>query len=145
MDGRQPVMNAKATSVHWYRAACRLVLIHINVGDDEECSKAQVLVDPNHGEHMERARVFTVERRAQRMHEMLAQLDVDSSVLTRLNGGKAYSQARPRCLFCGTSDKCFRWLDQAADPVKNRPAFCLNLALFQACNRANDEQSEKTG
>lgn len=76
-----------------------------------------------------------VERRALRMHEMMARLDVDPSVLARLREGDAYMQARSRCLFCGTSDTCLRWL---ASPVQRdqRPEFCPNRRLFEACKRA---------
>lgn len=75
-----------------------------------------------------------VERQARRMHEMMERINVDPRVLTRLRGGDAYAQARATCLFCGSCDKCLRWLD---DPAKSgtRPEFCPNLSLFEACRR----------
>lgn len=75
-----------------------------------------------------------VERQATRLHQMMHRLDVDPSALARLRDGDAYTQARNRCLFCGTSDKCLRWLDQ---PVRKgqRPEFCPSLRLFEACKR----------
>jgi hypothetical protein len=75
-----------------------------------------------------------VERQACRMHEMMERLEVDPGALARLRAGEVYAEARTRCLFCGTSDKCLRWL---ADPrsVGERPVFCPNLALFDACRR----------
>jgi hypothetical protein len=74
-----------------------------------------------------------VEHRARRMHEMMQRLGVDIGVLARLRRGDAYAEARSRCLFCGTSDKCLRWLEQSGD--RKRPEFCPNLTLFEACKR----------
>lgn len=74
------------------------------------------------------------ERQARRMHEMMRQLNVDPRMLTRLRSGDAYAEARNRCLFCGTSDKCLRWLDQPSRS-RMRPEFCPNLSLFEACKR----------
>ena len=75
-----------------------------------------------------------VERRARRLHEMIERLDVDPVVLARLRQGEAYTEARTRCLLCGTSDKCLRWLEQEGTASK-RPDFCPNLALLEACQR----------
>jgi hypothetical protein len=83
---------------------------------------------------MERVGVLRVERRAWRMHELIDALEVDRGKLVRLDGGTAYAQARKRCLFCGTSDKCLRWLGQARLPASS-PTFCPNLKLFEACAR----------
>jgi hypothetical protein len=75
-----------------------------------------------------------VERQARRMHEVMRRMDVDAGRLARLRGGEAYAEARTRCLFCGTSEKCLRWLD---DPTQagRRPEFCPNLSLLEACKR----------
>ena len=75
-----------------------------------------------------------VERQARRMHDMMRRLDVDPAALVRLRQGEAYAQARSRCLSCGTSDKCLRWLDESPQAGK-RPDFCPNLSLFDACKR----------
>lgn len=71
-----------------------------------------------------------VERQARRMHEMMRRLDVDAGRLVRVRTGDAYAEARRRCLFCGTSDMCLRWLD---DPTRSsvNPEFCPNLPLFE--------------
>jgi uncharacterized protein DUF6455 len=74
-----------------------------------------------------------VENRARRMHEMIKRLGVDVGFLTRLRRGDAYAEARSRCLFCGTSDKCLRWLELSGEG--KRPEFCPNLTLFEACKR----------
>ena len=52
-----------------------------------------------------------VERQATRMHDMMERLDVDGAALARADKGDVYMQARTRCLTCGTSDKCLRWLE----------------------------------
>jgi hypothetical protein len=78
--------------------------------------------------------VLRVERRARRMHEVMDRLEVDRGVLARVDAGAAYAQARTRCLFCGTSDQCLRWLDQPAQ-AGSRPGFCPNLRLLEACRR----------
>jgi hypothetical protein len=75
-----------------------------------------------------------VERQARRMHDMMERLDVDPVALARLRHGNAYAEARTRCLFCGTSDKCLRWLDDP-EPLRTRPEFCPNLSLFESCKR----------
>jgi hypothetical protein len=75
-----------------------------------------------------------VERRATRMHEMMKRLDVDPRVLGGRRHGDAYAKARSHCFFCGTSDKCLRWLDGSA-PARRKPTFCPNLSLFEACRR----------
>jgi hypothetical protein len=77
------------------------------------------------------------------MHEMMARLDVDPGVLVRLKGGMAYSEARARCLFCGTSDKCLRWLDEQNRAMKD-PSFCPNLPLFQVCKKPGDREMDDT-
>ena len=75
-----------------------------------------------------------VERQARRLHEMMERLDVDPRQLVRLRAGDAYAEARATCLFCGTSNKCLRWLDDLRQAGK-RPEFCPNLSLFEACKR----------
>jgi hypothetical protein len=80
-----------------------------------------------------------VENRARRMHEIMQRLGVDAGVLARLRRGDAYADARSRCLFCGTSDKCLRWLAQAGEG--KRPEFCPNLTLFEACKRTGSAYS----
>lgn len=79
--------------------------------------------------------ILRVERRARRMHEMADRLEVDRRALARLRNGAAYAEARSRCLFCGTSDTCLRWLDDTGCMGK-RPTFCPNLQLFEACKLA---------
>ena len=75
-----------------------------------------------------------VERRASRMLDMMERLDVDVAALARLRGGDAYAEARARCLMCGTSDLCLRWLDGEL-PAQSRPTFCPSLSLFDGCKR----------
>jgi Family of unknown function (DUF6455) len=78
--------------------------------------------------------VRRVERQARRMHDMMRRLDVDAAALARLRQGDAYAEARSRCLSCGTSDKCLRWLDEPPRSDR-RPDFCPNVSLFDACKR----------
>jgi hypothetical protein len=75
-----------------------------------------------------------VERRALRMHEMMQRLEVDPAKLARLRGGDAYAEARTACLSCRASDRCLFWQDDPAQAGKG-PAFCPNLALFEACRQ----------
>jgi len=74
-----------------------------------------------------------VEDRARRMHKMMQRFDVDTGMLARLRRGDAYAEARSRSLFCGTSDKCLRRLEQSGNG--KRPEFCPNLTLFEKCKR----------
>lgn len=71
-----------------------------------------------------------VERQATRMHEMMDRLNVDAAALVRMRQGQDYAEARARCVTCGTSDKCLRWLDKQP-PSGDAPAFCPNLRLFE--------------
>ena len=75
-----------------------------------------------------------VERQATRMHEMMDRLSVDEAALARDRQGEVYAEARARCLTCGTSDKCLRWLDREPAP-EEPPAFCPKLRLFQQYRR----------
>jgi hypothetical protein len=75
-----------------------------------------------------------VERRAARMHDMMTRIRGDPGTLARLRSGDAYAEARARCLSCGMSETCLRWLDGPAQ-VARRPEFCPNLTLFEACKR----------
>jgi len=70
------------------------------------------------------------ERQATRMHDLMDRLNVDRAALVRARQGQDYAEARTRCLTCGTSDKCLRWLDQQP-PSGDRPTFCPNLRLFE--------------
>jgi hypothetical protein len=87
---------------------------------------------------MERTRFFRVERRARRMHDVMVRLDVDPVTLAHMRSGDAYAEARARCMFCGTSDKCLRWLDQP-NPSSTRPHFCPNLSMSEACTRGRTD------
>jgi hypothetical protein len=71
-----------------------------------------------------------VERQATRMHEVMERLDVDGAALARVRQGQAYADARARCLTCGTSDRCLRWLDSRPAQIEP-PEFCPNLRLFE--------------
>ena len=67
-----------------------------------------------------------VERQATRMHEVMERLDVDAAALARVRQGQAYADARARCLTCGTSDRCLRWLD-------SRPARASRRSFVRTC------------
>ncbi|MGI9422988.1 MAG: DUF6455 family protein [Hyphomicrobiaceae bacterium] len=75
-----------------------------------------------------------VERRAKRTHDMIRRLNVDPLRLVRLGQGAAYAEAQERCLHCGSSDKCLRWLTEEP-PTDALPDFCPNLRLFLRCRR----------
>ncbi len=81
---------------------------------------------------MERGKIRSVERQAQRMHDMMDCLEVDAGKLVRLGDGEVYAEARSRCLDCADTEKCLRWLE-AFDGAAERPDFCPNLGLFEAC------------
>ena len=78
-----------------------------------------------------------VERQATRMHEIMERLDVDAAALARADKGDAYLQARTRCLTCGTSDQCLRWLDANPAPAR-APDFCPNLRVFEHFQRTTE-------
>ena len=71
-----------------------------------------------------------VERQATRMHDVMKRLNVDGAALARLRQGQAYAEARARCVTCGTSDRCLRWLD-GRPASREPPEFCPNLRLFE--------------
>jgi hypothetical protein len=78
-----------------------------------------------------------VERQAVRMHEMMDRLDVDPAEFARLRQGDVYAEARTRCLHCGTTDKCLRWLEDI-NRAGTSPDFCPNLQLFEASPKRRD-------
>lgn len=81
---------------------------------------------------MYRPKFRQVERQASRMHEMMERLDVDAVKLVRRDQGEAYAKARTRCLNCGETEKCLRWLS-AFEEFIERPEFCPNLDVFKSC------------
>ena len=76
-----------------------------------------------------------VERQATRMHDMMDRLGVDGAALARERQGDLYAEARTRCLTCGTSDKCLRWLERPP-AARGTPGFCPNLRLFEAYGKS---------
>ncbi len=72
----------------------------------------------------------SVERRATRMHQMMARLQVNVLVLARMRDGDAYAEARARCLLCVHADECLRWLDRSGE-LNGEPDFCANLDFFK--------------
>ena len=77
-----------------------------------------------------------VERRAIRLHQMMARLDVDIAKFTRMRRGDAYAEARARCLNCRSAEKCLRWLD-GYGRQDEWPEFCPNLRDFENCMNAS--------
>jgi hypothetical protein len=75
-----------------------------------------------------------VERQATRMHDVMERLEVDGAALARRRQGQAYADARERCMTCGSSDQCLRWLDSRPD-ARDLPEFCPNLRLFEQFKR----------
>jgi hypothetical protein len=65
------------------------------------------------------------------MQDMMDRLNVDATALARAEQGRVYAEARNRCLSCGTSDKCLRWLDGEVPAQDRPPSFCPNQRLFQ--------------
>ena len=80
----------------------------------------------------------TAERRATRMHRMMARLDVDVLVLVRMRDGDAYAEARARCVICAHADECLRWLDRGGEG-NGEPGFCANLDVFNTCRSFTSE------
>lgn len=77
-----------------------------------------------------------VERQATRMHDMMERVDVDGAALARANEGEVYKEARTRCLTCGTSDKCLRWLE-SEEILPRRPDFCPNINTFEQFHKVD--------
>jgi hypothetical protein len=74
-----------------------------------------------------------VERQARRMHDVIKRLDVDAGAFARHRQGETYAEARRLCLFCGSSDRCLRWLEDPNSPAE--PAFCPNMRLYAPFRR----------
>lgn len=75
--------------------------------------------------------VARVERRAKRLHDMIARLDIDAVRLARLDRGEVYAEARKRCLICASASDCLGWLDHsAAEAGASPPHFCPNSPAF---------------
>jgi hypothetical protein len=75
-----------------------------------------------------------VERQAKRLSDMIHKLDVDTGKLVKMGSGAAYAEAREKCQNCRSTHECLLWLD-ADPPHSDRPFFCPNLPLFEACKR----------
>jgi len=83
---------------------------------------------------MHRPKSRHVERQARRMHEMMEHMGVDAGRLARLDHGDAYAEARLKCLDCGETERCLRWLE-SSPTSREPPAFCPNVKLFAFCAR----------
>jgi hypothetical protein len=75
---------------------------------------------------------------------VMERLDVDPRALARLRHGDAYAEARVRCLHCGTSDLCLRWLERSAGSAP-LPTFCPNLPVLDACRRPVGQEPSVAG
>ncbi len=75
-----------------------------------------------------------VERRANRLNDMIAHLDVDPVKLARHRAGDSFAEARASCLNCSNAHACLFWLE-GADANSATPEFCPNIELFLNCRR----------
>lgn len=79
-----------------------------------------------------------VERRANRLAEMITHLDVDPVKLVRQRSGEAYAEARTNCLHCNHAQACLFWLEAGGTEagLKSGPSeFCPNFETFLSCRR----------
>ncbi len=83
--------------------------------------------------------VVRVERRAKRLHDMMALLAVEPARFARLEGGGVYADARRRCLSCASATDCLAWLDTQTSTTASPPEFCPNREAFK---RAMPPQSQ---
>jgi Family of unknown function (DUF6455) len=70
-----------------------------------------------------------INRQGRLMDRMMLRAGVSAGEIKAADPWR-WHEARLRCLTCGTSDKCLRWLDGEA-ASRERPAFCPNLRLFE--------------
>lgn len=91
---------------------------------------------------MDRPMSRRVERQAQRLHRMMERLGLRPGTLARLHDGRGYAEAHNRCLSCNAGEACNRWLAEAAS-AQDRPKFCRNLPLLEACLQSEPEHGGK--
>lgn len=83
---------------------------------------------------MEGPQCRQVERRARRLNDMVAALDVDELALVRKDQGDAYLAARQKCLTCVCPGECTAWL-RSDDSKTEAPWYCPNKDLFAELKR----------
>lgn len=76
--------------------------------------------------------VVQVERRAQRMQDMMNALNVDEIALMRMGRGEVYAEARTKCLRCVCPGECLAWLDAGGEKGQ-APWYCPNRDIFEKC------------
>ena len=94
------------------------------------------------GCHMQWPMFRRIEKQARRMREMMARLRVDPVALARARNGNAFAEARNRCVVCGTTEECARYLHKP-EGTASVPDFCPNHQLFQSTEKL--PEPEKTG
>lgn len=75
-----------------------------------------------------------IEKQARRMREMMARLRVDPVALARARNGNAFAEARNRCVVCGATEECQRYLE-SSEGTSGAPVFCPNHQLFQSLEK----------
>ena len=78
-----------------------------------------------------------IEKQARRMREMMARLRVDPVALARARNGNAFAEARNRCVACGATGECERYLHQP-EGLAAPPDFCPNHQLFKSTDKLPD-------
>jgi hypothetical protein len=71
-------------------------------------------------------------RQGELMHHMMERLCVDPAVATGIDGGLAWYEARTKCVFCPSVQRCREWLE-GSGPSPGPAEFCPNAMFFQAC------------
>lgn len=77
--------------------------------------------------------VALVEKRANRLHEVIKALGINPAKLARLDRGAAYQQAREKCLYCSFADECVAWLSNGHTLNRDAADFCPNRDCFDRC------------
>jgi hypothetical protein len=70
-------------------------------------------------------------RQAKLMDRMMDQLGVTATVAMQINNGRAWYEARTKCIDCLDHKACRRWLDNL-DAQAAPPEFCANARFFSA-------------
>ncbi len=80
-------------------------------------------------------------RQTDLMDRMIERMELDPAEVVRLHGGRAWYEARSRCIACQSERQCRDWLAQAP-PRSQPPVFCPGVQFFRRYDDANRKCGE---
>jgi hypothetical protein len=78
-----------------------------------------------------------VARQTDAFRKAMDRIGLDPLALVQLDRGRSFAEAVRRCLVCGNSSECRRWLETEKRPTDSPPPFCANAIDFRRAREAS--------